>query len=55
MKRTRIGSTIDIWPEELINNKYIRDAKCIYAEIIQIEHAYDDKFIVEYINKEEKK
>lgn len=55
MVRSVIGSKIDIWPEELITNKYVRDAHYRDIKIIQIEHAYADKFIVEFIPIKEPK
>lgn len=43
------GSTIEIWSKDYINREpwMAIETKDIGAEIIQIEHAYEDQFMVE--------
>ena len=43
------GSTIEIWSKDYINREpwMCIEARDICAEILQIEHAYDDYFMVE--------
>lgn len=41
------GTTIEIWSKDYINDKDFRLSKDLNAEILQIEHAYDDLFMVE--------
>ena len=43
------GSTIEIWSKDYVNREpwMAIDEKDYGAEIVQIEHAYDDYFMVE--------
>ena len=49
------GSSIEIWTMDYINKEpfMIIDEKDKNAEIIQIEHAFDDKFMVEVVRRDE--
>ena len=41
------GTSIEIWTKDYINNKYMRSDEDYNAQIIQIEHAAYDDYIVE--------
>lgn len=47
------GTTIEIWTRDYINREpfMVIDEKDKNAEILQIEHAYDDYFMVEVRRK----
>jgi hypothetical protein len=50
MLKSKINSVIEIWNEDEVNKDIIfMSEEDRYAKIIQIEHAYDNKYIVEII------
>lgn len=53
VKTSFVKSTIEIWRKDYINDLWRRTDKDKDAEIVQIEHAYDDLFMVEIVRKED--
>lgn len=55
VKTSFVKSTIEIWSEDYINKEswMAIDEKDKDAEIVQIEHAYEDKYMVEVVRKED--
>lgn len=55
VKTSFVKSTIEIWSEDYINKAswVAIDEKDKDAEIVQIEHAYEDKYMVEVVRKED--
>ena len=53
MIRKRIDSTIEVWTYDYINDPYARGDEDINKEIVQIEYAFADRFMVEVVKKEE--
>lgn len=49
MIRSRADSKIEIWGIDYINNPYKRITSDLNKEIVQIEHANNDYYIVEVI------
>lgn len=49
MIRSRTDSKIEIWGRNYINNPYKRTASDMNKEIVQIEHANNNDYIVEVI------
>jgi hypothetical protein len=53
MLKSKINSVIEIWNEDKVNKDIaFMSEEDRYAQIVQIEHAYSDKYIVEIIRKE---
>lgn len=55
MLKTRCDSSIKIWTREVVNKFEDLPESQKEFEVIQIQYAYDDKFIVEIIRPERKK
>ena len=53
MVKTAQDSVIEVWGYEYINNPQKRQNEDEHAEIIQIEHGYNDDYMVEVIRHEE--
>ena len=53
VKTSFVKSTIEIWRKDYINDLWRRTDEDKDAEIVQIEHAYDDLFMVEIVRKED--
>jgi hypothetical protein len=53
VKTSFVKSTIEIWRKDYVNDLWRRTDEDKDAEIVQIEHAYDDLFMVEIVRKED--
>lgn len=53
MVRTREDSVMEIWPEDYLNCEACRQDKDIDVEILQVQYAYSDRFIVEFVRKKD--
>lgn len=49
MKKERNYTVLKVWNKKYINNLNERDEHDRYAQLIQIEHGYEDNYIVEVL------